>query len=82
MVRSNRHNRYRQNIGEQLWGEVLKALPEQEARVVRLRFGLEDRPPLTITQVAKALCLSRERVRQIETKVIRRIEKAFPQKNP
>jgi len=82
MTRSNQHNRRRQDIGEHLWGEVLKGLPEQDARVVRLRFGLEGKPPLTIPQVAKALYLSRERVRQIETRVIRRIEKAFPQKNP
>jgi RNA polymerase sigma factor (sigma-70 family) len=82
MAQSNRHNRCRQNIGEQLWGEVLKALPEQDARVVRLRYGLEGGPPLTIGEVAKVLCLSRERVRQIEAKVLRKMEKAVPQKDP
>ena len=39
----------------------------KEARVIRLRFGLDNDSPQTLAEIGKNLQLSRERVRQIET---------------
>ncbi len=46
--------------------EVLDALPERSAIVMRMRFGLEDGRPRTLDEVGRFLGLTRERIRQIE----------------
>ena len=46
--------------------EVLGALPERSAIVVRMRFGLDDGRPRTLDEVGRHLGLTRERIRQIE----------------
>jgi len=46
--------------------EVLDALPERSAIVMRMRFGLEDGKPRTLDEVGRFLGLTRERIRQIE----------------
>ncbi|MBC7374643.1 MAG: RNA polymerase sigma factor [Frankiales bacterium] len=46
--------------------EVLDALPERSAIVMRMRFGLEDGRPRTLDEVGRHLGLTRERIRQIE----------------
>lgn len=46
--------------------KLLDKLPERHAEVLRLRFGLEGRPELTLKQIASRLGLTRERVRQIQ----------------
>lgn len=48
-------------------------LPPLWARVVSLRFGLGDRPPMTLRAIGARLSLSRERVRQIEVKSLRKL---------
>ena len=48
-------------------------LPPLWARVVTLRFGLDGRPPMTLRAIGARLSLSRERVRQIEAKSLRRL---------
>ena len=53
--------------------EVLDSLPYREARILRLRFGLENGRYYTLEEVGKKFGLTRERIRQIETKALRRL---------
>lgn len=46
--------------------QALSQLPPRQALVIQLRYGLANQPPQTLDQIARQLCLSRERVRQIE----------------
>ena len=49
---------------------LLDELTAREAAVIRLRFGLEDDTPQTLSQIGEDLKLSRERVRQIESRAL------------
>jgi RNA polymerase nonessential primary-like sigma factor len=49
---------------------LLEELNSREAEVIRQRFGLEDDRPRTLTEIGAALHLSRERVRQIESRAL------------
>jgi len=53
---------------------VLEALPPREAEVIRLRYGLDGTPPLTLEEVARRLRVTRERVRQLERKALTRFK--------
>ena len=53
--------------------EVLGSLTEREAKVLRLRFGLGDGYPRTLEEVGTVFNVTRERVRQIEAKAIRKM---------
>lgn len=53
--------------------EVLKTLSEREARVLRLRFGLDDGRTRTLEEVGKEFNVTRERIRQIEAKALRKL---------
>ncbi len=53
--------------------EVLKTLTPREAKVIALRFGLEDGKPMTLEEVGKEFDVTRERIRQIEAKALRKI---------
>jgi len=52
---------------------VLKTLTPREEKVLRLRFGLSDGKPHTLEDVGKEFGVTRERIRQIEAKAIRRL---------
>jgi RNA polymerase nonessential primary-like sigma factor len=49
---------------------LLQELTSREATVIRQRFGLEDDTPRTLTEIGETLQISRERVRQIESKAL------------
>ncbi len=53
--------------------EVLHTLPPREEKVIRLRFGLEDGQAHTLEEVGKEFNVTRERIRQIEAKALRKI---------
>lgn len=54
--------------------EVLKTLTEREEKVLRLRFGLEDGRTRTLEEVGKEFDVTRERIRQIEAKALRKLK--------
>lgn len=53
--------------------EVLKTLTPREESVLKLRFGLEDGRPRTLEEVGKVFDITRERIRQIEAKALRKL---------
>ena len=53
--------------------EVIKSLTEREQKVILLRFGLEDGKPRTLEEVGKGFGITRERIRQIEAKALRKL---------
>ena len=59
-------------LKEQL-GDVLKTLTPREAKVLKLRFGLDDGRQRTLEEVGKEFDVTRERIRQIEAKALRKL---------
>ena len=53
--------------------QVLKTLTEKEAEILRYRFGLNGKIPLSLKEVGDKFRLTKERIRQIEKKAIRRL---------
>jgi RNA polymerase primary sigma factor len=53
--------------------EVLRTLSPREEKIVRLRFGLEDGTERTLEEVGQAFQVTRERIRQIEAKALRKL---------
>ncbi len=54
--------------------ELLATLDPREATVLKMRFGLEDTPPHTLKEIGASLGLTRERVRQIETEALAKLQ--------
>ena len=53
---------------------ILDGLPERERRILQLRFGLTGEEPMTLEEVGKRLGVTRERIRQMELKTLRRLQ--------
>ncbi len=62
--------------------KLLDAIDERDARVLRLRFGLEGQEPLTLKQIGKEIGLTRERVRQIEVDALKKLQSRLTDDRP
>jgi RNA polymerase primary sigma factor len=60
------------NLKEQTAG-VLKTLTPREEKVIKMRFGLEDGSERTLEEVGQSFAVTRERIRQIEAKALRKL---------
>jgi RNA polymerase primary sigma factor len=56
--------------------DALAELPERERRVLNLRFGLTDDQPKTLREIGELMELSRERVRQIESRALNKLRRS------
>jgi len=54
--------------------EVLKTLSDREAKVLKMRFGLNGSRPMTLEEVGREFGVTRERIRQIEAKALRKLK--------
>jgi RNA polymerase primary sigma factor len=54
--------------------EILSTLSKREQKVIRLRFGLGNHPPMTLEQVGRIFGVTRERIRQIEAQALRKLK--------
>ena len=61
---------------------LLEAIDEREARILRLRFGLDGQEPLTLKQIAEEVGISRERVRQIVDESLTKLNERFQDDKP
>lgn len=61
---------------------LLEAIDEREARVLRLRFGLDGKEPQTLKQIGEEIGLTRERVRQIEVQALRKLNQRMRDDKP
>lgn len=66
-------NEVEQNNLREKIDEVLTDLSDQEQQVLRMRFGLDDDTPKTLEEIGKVFGVTRERIRQIEAKAIRKL---------
>jgi RNA polymerase primary sigma factor len=60
------------NLKEQT-ASVLKALAPREEKIIKMRFGMEDGSQHTLEEVGQTFALTRERIRQIEAKALRKL---------
>jgi RNA polymerase primary sigma factor len=65
----------RQMLKEQV-DDILCKLTEREREILTMRYGLRDDRPRTLEEVAKAFGITRERIRQIETRILRKLRYA------
>ena len=68
-------------LKEQL-GEVLDTLTDRAQKVLRLRFGMNDGRARTLEEVGKEFAVTRERIRQIEAKALRKLRHPSRSRKP
>ena len=66
------HEVEQKNLREKI-DDLLMGLNDQEQKVLRMRFGLDDDDPKTLEEIGKVFGVTRERIRQIEAKAIRKL---------
>ena len=62
------------NIQKEHLGQWLSQLNEREQKIMRLRYGLDGSEPLTLADIGRQINVSRERVRQLESKAINKMK--------
>ncbi len=62
--------------------KLIDAIDERDAKVLRLRFGLEGKEPLTLKQIGREVGLTRERVRQIEVNALKKLQTQLQDDRP
>ena len=62
--------------------KLIDAIDERDAKVLRLRFGLEGKEPLTLKQIGHEVGLTRERVRQIEVNALKKLQAQLQDDRP
>jgi|GEM_PF-947485 len=72
---------YQNDLKEKLWS-ALTLLPPREAEIIRLRFGLEDGEEHTLEEVGRRFGLTRERIRQLEIRALRKLRQTTTGKFP
>ena len=55
--------------------KTLEGLPERERKIIELRYGLSGNDPMTLEQVGQVFGVTRERIRQMEIRTLRRLQK-------
>jgi RNA polymerase primary sigma factor len=55
--------------------KTLSGLPERERRIIEMRYGLNGNEPMTLEQVGQDFGVTRERIRQMEIRTLRRLQK-------
>ncbi|MCC6683136.1 MAG: RNA polymerase sigma factor RpoD/SigA [Phycisphaeraceae bacterium] len=61
---------------------LLDAIDDREARILRLRFGLDGEEPMTLKEIGKVVGLTRERVRQIEIDALKKLNSRLSSDRP
>jgi RNA polymerase primary sigma factor len=56
--------------------KALNILSERERKILKLRYGLEDCEPMTLEEIGIIFNLSKERIRQIEIKVLKKLRES------
>lgn len=59
-------------LGQQL-EDILQTLSERESEIIKMRFGFKEIGPMTLPEIAVQFGISRERVRQIEIKTMKKL---------
>lgn len=61
--------------------EMLEAVSEREAKILRMRYGIDTDTPMTLSEIGEVLGLTRERIRQIENNALRTLHDIISRKN-
>lgn len=63
-------------------GQLLEAIDDREAKILRLRYGLDGNEPLTLKEIGTHVGLTRERVRQIEIEALKKLNQRLESDRP